>query len=146
MKIITKLSILFMLTLGCNSKTVKDKVKQIDSVDVSYTLVQQELIINKEKIYLLSLSNKVPFDTLNLIIKDYYLNEYNILFNKTQSLRDSSITDYKETIQSISRKYHISESKVASLLFSFKYEMRTPQQIIDEFKEQQIDYHVYEEE
>jgi hypothetical protein len=143
MKNILKVMILMLVLLGCKSKPVKEK--QIDKGDAANTLVLQELILNKEKIYLLSLASKVSFDTVKLVIKDYYLNEYDILFNKTLSLRDSSIIDYKESIQSISRKYHLSESKVASLLFSFKYEMRTPQQIIDEYQDQQVDYREFED-
>lgn len=132
-----------MVVLSCTSKPVTEK--KIDKGKAANTLVLQELIINKEKIYLLSLASKVPYDTVNLIIKDYYLNEYDIIFNNTLSLRDSSIIDYKESIQSISRKYHLTESKVASLLFSYKYEMRTPDQIIDEYQEQQTDYREFED-
>ncbi len=132
-----------MVVLSCTSKPVTEN--KIDKGKAANTLVLQELIINKEKIYLLSLASKVPFDTVNLIIKDYYLNEYDIIFNNTLSLRDSSIIDYKESIQSISRKYHLTESKVASLLFSYKYEMRTPEQIIDEYQEQQTDYREFED-
>ena len=150
MKHMSNLIILLMIALtSCNSNSSKEK--QIDNAETPNntntveTLVQQELIVNKEKIYLLSLSSKIHFDTLKLIIKDYYLNEYDILFNKTHSLRDSSIVDYKKSIESISRKYHLSESKVASVLFSFKYEMRTPEQIIEEYKNQQFDYQEYED-
>jgi len=108
-------------------------------------LVRRDLINEKEKIYLLSLASKVPFDTVKLIIRDYYLNEYNIMFSKVPSLTDSSILEYKESIQSISRKYHLSESKVASLLFSFKYEMRSPEEIIEQAQDQSADNSEYED-
>lgn len=143
MKNTVKLIVLMMVMLRCNPKPTTEE--KSDKKDISNMLVQQQLTINKEKIYLLSLASKVPFDTVRLIIKDYYLNEYTVMFNNPLSLTDSTIISYKESIQAISLKYHLSESKIASLLFSFKYEMRSPEEIIEEYQDQLIDSRDYED-
>lgn len=135
-----------MVILSCDSRPPAESLKEekISKEEISNMAVQQQLIIDKEKIYLLSLASKVSFDTVRLILRDYYINEYTTIFNNPSSLTDSTINNYKESIQAISLKYNMPVSKIASLLFSFKYEMRAPDEIIDEYQDEISDSQQFE--
>lgn len=140
---LSRLIVLLAIVVSCNSKP--EKKEKADRGELLNTMIDHELRSGKEKIYLISLSTKIPYDTVRQIIKDYYLMGYKRMFDNPASLLDSSIVDIKESVQTISKKHKLTESKVATLLFSYKYEIRSPDEIIEEYQDQQVDYRDYEQ-
>ena len=135
------LFILFILSLFCcschNSKS-KEEAKKIQSeaekLKKVYNRIEDNLAYDKEKIILLSVIRKIPFDTLNLILRDYF-----VFTDIVSSSDENSKYQYQSSIVKISDKYKISKSKIASLIFSYKYEMLTKEDIeesaIENFKD-----------
>ena len=66
----------------------------------------------------------MSFDTLNFILKDYY-----VVTDTISISNENSKYLYQSAIEKISDKYKISKSKMASLIFSYKYEMLTKEDI-----------------
>ena len=66
----------------------------------------------------------IPFDTLNSILRDYY-----VATDTVSSSDENSKYLYQSAIAKISDTYKISKSKIASLVFSYKYEMLTKEDI-----------------
>jgi effector-binding domain-containing protein len=134
---------LLLIIYSCSSETKKEhSKKELSKKEIkalNYKLADLELSNQKEKIILLSTIKKVPYDTLYLILKDYYATISVFTYHS-----DSCVFIYNKTINSISKNYHLPKSKVASIIFSFKYEMQTKQDILDDVDQedqaQQDDY------
>ena len=94
---------------------------------------KEELAEHNEKIVLLARIKGTSYDTLFLILTEYYsiTSEYE---NSSDSLRFYS----EKAIDIISRKYHISKLRVATFVFSFKYEMISKEEVI-EMESEKID-------
>ena len=86
------------------------------------------------RVILLSQIRRIPFDTLNLILRDYY-----VATDTVSSFDKNSKYLYQSTIIKIADTYKIPKSKIASLIFSYKYEMLTKEDIeesaIENFKD-----------
>jgi hypothetical protein len=126
MKSLIKITSLLLLIYSCNSDN-KLKDKQVSNLE----LADYEISSQEEKVALLASIKDVSFDTLNLILKDYY--------SKTSdyySTNDSLAFIVDKTINSISKSYKMSKSTVASIIFSFKYEMQTKEDILDDIEQE----------
>ncbi len=120
MKLFFTFFILLLFICSCSkskSKKLTDKEKQEEASN-------EELSSQKEKIVLLAVIKRTSYDTLYLILKDYYVITADYLST------DSSRFYCEKAIELISEKYRIAKSKVASLIFSFKYEMLSKEEII----------------
>lgn len=138
MKILFILGLIFFQFCSCeNSKSkeqTKKKPSEAEQLENVYKRIEDNLSYDREKIILLSEIRKIPFDTLNLILRDYYV------FTDTISSSDeNSKYQYQSSIARISARYKIPKSKIASLIFSYKYEMFTKEEIeesaIDDFQD-----------
>jgi hypothetical protein len=88
---------------------------------------ESELESQGEKIALLSVLNECHLDTTRLILKEYlYLNFQQDLYEDSIDLITLDI------IKNISKKTNIKPKKIASIIFSYKYEMLTKDDIITE--------------
>jgi hypothetical protein len=75
----------------------------------------------------------IPYDSLNLILIDYYAGTSKYTYS-------DSLKFYSESaINAISKKYNISRRKIASLIFSFKYEMLSKEEILESETESQAE-------
>lgn len=136
-KIIQIIPILLFI-YSCSSETKKELSEKEKKV-IKYEYADIILMDQKEKIILLSTIKNVPYDTLYLILKDYYTAISDVTF-----YNDSCVSICNNTINTISKNYQLPKSKIVSIIFSFKYEMQTKQDIIDdnyiENQDQQEDY------
>lgn len=125
------ITILLSLVLFTGCKIFKKKEKKAptpqEKLESAYKYAEFELSDQTEKIVLLSDIKGVSYDTLYAILKDYYA-----LTDDYQYSRDSLSIISQNTISTISKTYRISKLKVASLIFSFKYEMQTKEEIEQE--------------
>lgn len=123
---------------GCDNSKPKEKIEQKETeterLGKVYERIEDNLSYDKEKIILLSEIRKISFDTLNLILRDYY-----VITDTVSSSDENSKHLFQNAIAKISDKYKISKSRIATLLFSYKYEMITKEEIeesaVDEFKD-----------
>jgi hypothetical protein len=123
--IMKKVLILLILVFsGCKdneetefAKEMKQRKEKGERI-LSYTDAILEM--DAEKLTLLSIIKKVPNDTLHLILKDY-LNKTGFVINDN--------TQVDKIIDTISQKYDISKIKIASIVFSYNYEMLTRDEI-----------------
>lgn len=130
-----------MILASCESESKNENNTYNEGI-ASDDLAEMELKFDKEKIYLLSVTREMSYDTVYQILKDYYKMEYGNLLSGDIGLTDESIAKYEENIAEISKKYKLSKPKVASLIFSFKYEMRTADEIIEDYQSSEME--VYE--
>jgi hypothetical protein len=117
------LLILILIVFGCKDKKETEFIKEQEQrkekgkvKNVSYADMLLEM--DAEKLMLLSILKKTPQDTLRLVLRDY--------------LKENQYTEYgnfTDNIDTISQKYHISKFKIASIIFSYKYEMLTKEEI-----------------
>lgn len=116
------LLILILLVFGCNDKKETEFIKEQEQRKEKKTLTYADAILelDAEKLALLSIIKKIPNDTLHLVLKDY--------LNKTIS-SVSDVNKVDKIIDTISQKYHISKIKIASIVFSYNYEMITKDEI-----------------
>jgi hypothetical protein len=98
----------------------KGENKRKEKKEKITTYADMILELDAEKLALLSIIKKIPNDTLHLVLKDY--------INKTFPLV-TDVSKVDEIIDTISQKYHISKVKIASIVFSYNYEMLTKDEI-----------------
>lgn len=118
-----KLSLLLvLLVFGCKDKEetefIKAQKQRKEMSENNYTDLILEM--DTEKIALLSIIKKIPNDTLHLVLRDYLDKTFDFVTPETKIER---------IIDSISKKYHISKVKIASIIFSYNYEMLTKDEI-----------------
>lgn len=90
-------------------KEVKKVLTEKEIEDEKYLLVDFELESNKEKILLLSFIKNIPKDSINIILRDYLIETENNDF-------------FEESVKKIAKKHLVSSNKIASIVFSYKYE------------------------
>lgn len=107
------------LVYSCN-ETKEKKVDKLEEEQKALEKVENELNNNGEKIYLLAEANRLPFDTVYNLFRDFYL-----IYNKEGSYMEDALN---YTVS----KHSIAKSKAAALVFSYKYEMLTREEIFDD--------------
>lgn len=114
--IIILITSLLILTVYCSrSDTAKKEEKKLSKHEnqvIMDELTNIELENEGEKIILLSLIHKVPADSLHSILKEYYL--------KTSFVQDYKYLD--KVIDTISEKFKIPKTKIAFMIYQFKYD------------------------
>jgi len=115
-------------------KETKETITKTEKLQKVIESIEDNLSHEKEKIILLAEIRKIPFDTLNFILRDYY-----VAIDTVSSSDKNSKYLFQSSITKISDRYKISRSKIASLLFSYKYEMLTKEDIgesaVEDFKD-----------
>lgn len=116
------LLILIFMVIGCKDKEpekviAKEPAKVVDP----YSYTDFILSTDTEKLMLLSILKKIPQDTLRLVLREY-------LKANPEDL-DGLGMNKANNLDTISQKYHISKFKIASIIFSYKYEMLTKEDI-----------------
>lgn len=114
------LVVLILIVYGCKDKE-PEKIVPTKTAEVvnPYSWADYDLDNNTEKLMLLSILKKIPQDTLRLVLREY-------LKENRKTEYGGAVTDNLDTI---SQKYHISKTKIASIIFSYRYEMLTKDEI-----------------
>ena len=118
------------LLFACGNSETEKVISKKKIENKFYEDAENELESHKEKIALLAITKNIPSDKLYLILREYYSKTLNID-------KDINTILYSENlIKSISSKYNLPKKRIANLIFSFKYEMMTKENITDEYEEQ----------
>lgn len=112
--------IAILIYFSIREKEPKEELTKKENKIDKYWLADSELEDAGEKIALLSILKNTPKDSITLVMRDYLLNTEN----------DS--IPFEKVITSISEKYHISKHRIASIVFSYKYEALTKDDIENE--------------
>ena len=116
--------ILIIIAFGCKDKKETEFLESQEKIktkyDKAHTVTDVLLDFDGEKLALLSIIKNTSNDTLRLVLKDYLDKTYPLI-------TDASKID--KIIDTISQKYQISKIKVASIVFSYNYEMLTKDEI-----------------
>ena len=109
------------------SKSLIPTQSEVDSaVNAKDSIAYLELDGQSEKIYFLAQINQLPYDTLYKILKDY------MVFSSGQFEYFSiDSSDMNFSFSSIAETYNIPKPRLASIIFQFKYEMLTKDDIED---------------
>lgn len=138
MKTLLNLFTLLLFFCSCQDSKPKEETKKVipetEKLEKANSRIEDDLSHEKEKIILLSEVRKISFDTLNLILRDYY-----VVTDTVSNSDENSKFLFKSAIAKVSDRYKISKSKIASLIFSYKYEMLTKEDIgesaVEDFKD-----------
>lgn len=122
------LALMLLIFVSCSKTEQKKEVSKKEQQIDKYFLADLELESEDEKITLLSILKKTSKDSIILVMRDYLANT------------ESDSIPYKDVINKISQKNNISNNKVASIVFSYKYEMLTKDDITNEFTENESNY------
>lgn len=112
--------IAILIYFSIREKEPKEKLTKKEKKIDKYWLADSELENADEKIALLSILKNTPKDSITLVMRDYLLNTEN----------DS--IPFEKVITGISEKYHISKHRIASIVFSYKYETLTKDDVENE--------------
>ena len=118
----------FLLFVGCKVQPKHEPTKAEQEKE-KIDLVEDILKGSKEKIVLLSVIKHLPYDTLFSILRDYNLGLNN------------SDENFENAIFYTTARHNFSEKQIASFIFSFKYEMMSRDDIIDDIIDAETDYH-----
>jgi|GEM_PF-5184994 len=113
-------SIAFML-LSCKKEK---KVETKTDVEKSAEFVQYEIDDAQEKIALLAIANDLSIDTLQLAIKQY------LIFQDMQG-EPLSIEQTDKIVVEISEKLKLKKKFVARLIYNYKFEMLSKEEIFE---------------
>lgn len=138
MRTLFSLLLLSLVFWSCQHSKAKEEPKKILSdtkkIEKITEHIEETLSYDREKVILLSQIRRIPFDTLNFILRDYY-----VATDTVSSFDKNSKYLYQSAIVKIANTYKITKSKIASLIFSYKYEMLTKEDIeesaIENFKD-----------
>lgn len=117
------LALTLLISISCSKTEQKKEISKKEQQINKYFLADLELESEDEKITLLSMLKNTSKDSIILVMRDYLLNT------------ESDSMSYKDIINKISQKYNISNNKIASIVFSYKYETLTKDDITNEFIE-----------
>lgn len=120
MKFFVIIFMCFTLNSCFNKDEKKDKIK-LDKIEDANQIADFELEFENEKIALISIIRGIPTDSVKLILRDYFTKNY--LSNDIENQFTEKIID------TISENRKMSKQKIASIIFSFKYEMQTKEEI-----------------
>jgi len=121
-----KISTLFVILsiMGCSNEEKKPEKNGDALSKASADSLVQEYFLENEKIYLLSHIKNIPEDTIKLILTEYLSkSDFNYFYD------EKSEPKMDDVIASISQKRKLSKSKIASIIFSYKYEMLTKEDL-----------------
>ncbi len=133
------------LFFACGSKAETKKeekaITEEEKIQMRYDHADMVLSFDKEKVLLLSIIKGVEEETAKSILRDY-------LIYDLDSFVEEDNSKAKKVILEISEKHSLPVSKVASLIFSYKYEMITKEEVEESVIEriEQSRYEDYEEE
>ena len=129
--------LLILILQSCFEKK-KDKIKIVGKPEIEkqYDRAKLNLLSENEKIILLCKSKNINYDTTFDILLDYTAITYKYLYK-----RDSSRFYIEKAFDHISTKHKISQRQIAKLIFIYKYELLTQEEIgndaIDSYFEEQ---------
>lgn len=111
------------LLISCGKKERTPQQKQ----EIITEIISEELDYNVDKIVLLSNIENLPIKKVNATIQGYF----NAIYDTDFDLE--SVEDYQNLINNISKNTGLSTKRVASIIFAYVYEMRTKEEIGDEY-------------
>jgi hypothetical protein len=127
------LLILTILSLNsCSHKKEKKIISKSHKVADSYSQADSELEFENEKITLISIIHGIPKDSVHLILRDYLV--------KNDLSFDIESKFAEKFIDTISKNRKMSKRKIASIIFNFKYEMLTKDDIEQDIIENNEDF------
>lgn len=128
MKNIIILFLLSVIFYSCNRTSNKNKpIKSI--MEVNYELADEYLESDIEKIGLLSVSINIPIEKSYSVLRDYIA--------KTHNIKEMKNPDYYvKVVDTIAINNNLSKKITASIIFSYKYEMITRNEIIYDYIEE----------
>ena len=117
---------------SCSNKKEEKVLSKSEKLTGSYSQADSELQFENEKIALISIMRGIPQDSVYLILRDYYAK------NDMSFDIDNKFTE--KFIDTISKNRKMSKRKIASIIFNFKYEMQTKDEIEQDAIENYEDY------
>lgn len=119
--------LLVLVLCNCKRSETPKELAPLEREKLAIEFAEYELSESTEKIFLLSHIEKIQYDTLYLILRDYY--------SRIDHL--DSLQTYSDALTYIANKYKMPPPKVASLIFSFKYEMLQRDELLEDALEDQ---------
>lgn len=119
--------LLLLLFIACNNNKSQGKVqktnRKVEETQELKELSNIELQMSPEKISLLSIIQDVPRDSVCMILNDYKSAIPDEIFIGDDKMKVERVID------SIAELRHISKKRIASLVFSFNYELITKEEM-----------------
>lgn len=124
---------LIVVLSSCSNSSAESKVKDVEQKPVlerkSY-IIEMFLKSDAEKIGLLSVIKNVPQEKTNSVLREYLLKTF-----ISEEFKANKNSEYIEKlVDSIAIKNKLPSILTASIIFSYKYEMTTKDEIIDDYE------------
>ncbi|MFY8189284.1 MAG: hypothetical protein ACOVLC_15175 [Flavobacterium sp.] len=128
------LFILILIIASCSNGKDKNKFDNNDQTKENEKIEYDLLRFDNEKVTLLSLSKNLSQKQIVKILTEYD----DMTFANFDSIEDPDF--YKNIIDSIALNNNMNSQNVASIIFSFKYELVTNEEVIEEYETERQDY------
>ncbi|NCP83922.1 MAG: hypothetical protein GW823_03290 [Bacteroidetes bacterium] len=128
-----------MIFFSCNNKSsekLSESEKKKSEIEKDYEFADMLLMFEGEKIGLLSIIKDVPSEKIHAVLRDY----------KAKTMSNSSYYSLEDPnylvnlIDTIATKNNLSKKLTASIIFSYKYEMITEDEIVENYREYYEEY------
>jgi len=118
--------ILSVIFYSCDYSSSKTERKYESANDQLF--VELMMGFDGEKIGLLSIIKQVPYEQVNSVISDYLTDSFKHLI-----IKQNNPEYFVNLVDSIALKNNLSRELTASIIFSYRYEMITKEEIVDEY-------------
>ncbi|NCT17249.1 MAG: hypothetical protein GW771_03310, partial [Flavobacteriia bacterium] len=118
------------------SEKLSESEKKKSEIEKDYEFADMLLMFEGEKIGLLSIIKDVPSEKIHAVLRDY----------KAKTMSNSSYYSLEDPnylvnlIDTIATKNNLSKKLTASIIFSYKYEMITEDEIVENYREYYEEY------
>ncbi|NMH25250.1 hypothetical protein [Flavobacterium solisilvae] len=127
--------IVYLIITSCEKHNKETSITEKKQVKTSKNHSEENLFMDDvEKITLLSISKNIPLKQVNSVLKDYY-DKTSLAF-----VYNNNSDYYEKVIDTISKKYNLSNQKTASIIFSYQYELITEEEIIENYLLEKDEY------
>jgi Zn-dependent peptidase ImmA (M78 family) len=119
-----------MICIACNnsSKEKSSNENEITELEKYYQVADMFLEFDAEKVGLLSIIKEIPQEKVNSVLRDYLAKT---LGNSLFSLEDPKYI--VKVVDTIAEENGLSKKMTASIIFTYRYEMITEDEIIEEY-------------
>ncbi|GGZ72474.1 hypothetical protein [Algibacter mikhailovii] len=131
------LLVLITLFLSCNDSSSRESSKKEEKSEIErdYEIADMVLKLNSMKIGLLSIIKNVPQEKANAVLRDYLAKTFT---STLQTIKDPNYI--VKVVDTIAQKNNLSKKLTASIIFGYRYEMITRDEIIDDYTDEMQDY------
>ena len=127
----TILYIAFVIVFSCRPSESNKENEIKSDLELEYDLADMSLTMDAEKVQLISLAKEIPITKVKGVLREYLVKTRFDLFEKMEEEGY-----YLKIIDTIAKSQKVSKKRAAIIIFSYKYEMITEEEILEKYSDE----------